>query len=160
MALEKTAALVRSLLMLVALTLLVVLCMDWRVASVSTPAVDVSAGSSGIAGWGLLAAVLLVVFIARELWLLGRKDEPGLQQVAISAALALGAAGFTWVGFVTGDASVDVAGVVAVQVEDVEPAAYAGLTLAIVLAVLAVVRYVAEARAHPTPPRTTAHPSV
>ena len=77
MALEKTAALVRSLLMLVALTLLVVLCMDWRVASVSTPAVEVSAGSSGIAGWGLLSAVLLVVFIARELLLLGRKDDAG-----------------------------------------------------------------------------------
>jgi len=160
MALEKTTALVRSLLMLVALALLVVLFLDWRVASVSTPAVEVSSGSSGIAGWGLLAAVLLVVFIARELWLLGRTDEAGLQQAAVSAALALGAAGLTWVGFVTGDAGVDVAGVVAVHVEDVQPAAYAGLTLSIVLAVLAIVRYVGEARAHPAPPRTTAHPSV
>lgn len=160
MAFEKTAALVRSLLMLVALALLVVLFLDWRVASVSTPAVEVSSGSPGIAGWGLLAAALLVVFIARELWLLGRTGEPGLQQVAVSAALALGAAGVTWFGFVTGDAGVDVAGGVAVQVEDVQPAAYAGLTLAIVLAVFAIVRYVAEARAHPAPPRTTAHPSV
>ncbi|MDF2748924.1 MAG: hypothetical protein K0T00_99 [Gaiellaceae bacterium] len=160
MALEKTAALLRQLLLLVALALLVVLFLDWRVASVSTPTVELSSGSSGIAGWGLLAAVLLVVFIARELWLLGRKDQPGLQQIAVSAALALGAAGFTWVGFVTGDASVDVAGVVAVHVEDVQPAAYAGLALAVVLAVLAIVRYVAEARAHPAPPRTTAHPSV
>jgi hypothetical protein len=44
------------------------------------------------------------------------------------------------------------------HVEDVQPAAYSGLSLAVVLAVLAIVRH--EARAQPAPPRSTAHPSV
>jgi hypothetical protein len=160
MSLDRLSAIVQPLIPLTALVLLVDLFLDWRVASVSTPTLELSSGTSGLAGWGIVAGVLLVATLLWEQRLLGRGFEPGLQEIAIATALALGAAGFTVVAFFTGEASVSVAGVVHVSVEEVQWAAYAGLALAGLLAVLAVVRYVDEAEAHATPRRTTAHGAV
>lgn len=153
---EKLFAVARPLVLLSAFVLFVDLFLDWRTVSVTTPAVTVKSGSSGLAGWGIVAGVLLLALIVWELRLLARGSEAPRDAV-ISTALALGAAGFAVISFFTGSASVDVSGVVGVSTEQLQWAAYLGLVLAGVLAAAALVRYAAEARSHPAAPRTTLH---
>jgi hypothetical protein len=156
---EKLSSWAGPVVLVAAVALFVDLFLDWRVASVTTPAVDVTAGDPGWARWGIVAGVLLIAVIVRELRLLARPAET-IQAIAVPTVLALAAAGFAAVAFFTGSANVEVGGVVAVSTEEIRWPAYVGLVLAAVIAAVAIVRYVAEARAHPAPPRTTAHGAV
>jgi hypothetical protein len=153
---EKLFAVARPLVLSAAFVLFVDLFLDWRAAFVTTPEVTVSAGRSGLAGWGIVAGVLLAALIVWELRLRVRGSEE-LRDAATATVLALGAAGFAVVSFFTGSANVDVGGVVVVNTEELEWAAYLGLALAGVLAVAALVRYAAEARLHPTASRHSLH---
>jgi hypothetical protein len=110
------------------------LLLEWREASVRTPGVAVDAGTSAWSGWGAVAGVLLVAFLVLEL--------PSRKPVA-AATLALLAGAFTFVEFFTGEAHVDVEGVVSVGTGDALWPAYLGLVLAVVLAAGAAVRLAA-----------------
>lgn len=153
---EKLLAVARPLVLLSAFALFVDLFLDWRKVSVTTPAVTVASGESGLAGWGIVAGVLLLALVVWELRLRARGSET-LRDAAISTGLALGAAGFAVISFFTGSASVDVSGVVGVSTEELQWAAYLGLVLAGVLAVAALARYAAESRSHSAAPRTSLH---
>jgi hypothetical protein len=157
---ERLPAVVRPVFGVLAGALFLDLFLDWRVASVSTPALDLRTGASGWAGWGAVAGILLLALIAWEVRLLLRDTDPVLPEVALSTALACGAAAFAVLGFFTGTARVDVGGVLAVDTGSATWAAYAGLVLGGLLAVAAVVRYVVEPGAHRARPRVTAHGSV
>jgi hypothetical protein len=110
----------RTTLLLLSVALLADLLLDWRRASIETPAVDLEAGASGINGWGALAAVLVVALLVARL----RDARPTTILV-----LAAGAAAFTIVEFFTGSATVET-GAVAVDTSTRLWPAYLGLALA------------------------------
>jgi hypothetical protein len=126
----------RDLLVLTALLLLVDLSLEWRELSVRGAGVAVDAGASAWGGWGGLAGVLLVAYVVLDV-AAGRPVE--------AAAAALAASGFVVLEFFTGAAEVDVAGVVSVSRDELWPA-YAGLGLAVALAVGAGVQLAARIR--------------
>ena len=113
----------RAATLVVALALLAVLLLDWRHASIETAAVNVEAGTSGVAGWGVVAAISLVALLVAGL----RQARP-----ATLLGLALVAAAFTVVAFFTGSTTVEAAGV-SVDTTTREWPAWAGLALAATL---------------------------
>jgi hypothetical protein len=134
---ERFAVLVRPLMLAAGLTLFAVLFLDWREASIETASVVVHAGTSGWAGWGIVAGALLVSYVVLEL----RTARP-----VLVPATALLAAAFTAVEFFTGSAEVSVAGVVAVDTQTRSWPAFVGLALAVLLAAGGVLRLLAAAR--------------
>lgn len=139
----------RSLVGLLAGALLVDLFLDWRRASVETPAVLVDAGSAAIGGWGALAAVALVVLLGAVL-----ADA----RAGMLAGLAATAAGFVVIEFFTGAAQVDVAGAVSVDTTQRLWPAYVGLVLAGGLVAVATFRLFEHQRV--TAPLTGARPGM
>jgi hypothetical protein len=130
--------------------LFVDLFLDWHRASVSvTGVVDLEAGSSGWAGWGALAGVLLIALL---LWEGSRLVGADLAQRAsaaiVSLMLALGATAFTAVEFFSGTADVQAGSLVAVGVHGRQWPAYAGLVLAALLVVAAVAQLGRPAERH------------
>jgi hypothetical protein len=118
----------RPVTLVIALALLVVLLLDWRHVSIETPAAHVEAGTSGISGWGIVAAISLVALLLAGL----RKARPTTLLI-----LALTAAAFVVVAFFTGSATVE-AGGISVDTSTREWPAWAGLTLGATLVVSAV----------------------
>lgn len=149
MKLSSLASNARPIAIVSALALFVVLFLDWREVSVTTPAVSVDAGTSAWAGWGAVAGVLLVAYLVAEL-------RFGPSQVV--PVLALLAAGFTVVEFFTGTASTDVAGVVSVDTGAELWPAYVGVALAIVLAAASAVRLFGATRRLAPPPTRVGTP--
>ena len=154
---ERLTSVVRPLFVNVAGALFLDLFLDWRVASVSTPALDLRTGASGWSGWGAVAGILLIALIV---WEVRRCCEHGSGTAGggVMSALTCGPAAFAVGGFFTGTARVD-AGVVAVDIGSATWAAHAGLTLAGLLVVAAVARHAVEAPRPATPPRASAHGS-
>jgi hypothetical protein len=113
--------------LVLALALLAVLLLDWRHASIQTPAAHVEAGTSGISGWGIVAALALVALLVAGL----RSARP-----STLLGLALAAAAFVVVAFFTGSATVEADGVF-VDTSTREWPAWAGLALAATLVVSA-----------------------
>jgi hypothetical protein len=135
---ERLDVLVRPLMLATGLALFAVLFLEWRDASIETATVDVHAGTSGWAGWGIVAGALLVTYVVLEL---------ATARPVLVPSTALLAAAFTGVAFFTGSAQVSVAGVVAVDTEARLWPAYVGLSLAVLLGAGGIVRLVAAARA-------------
>jgi hypothetical protein len=146
MTLSRLSALVRPALVVAAVALLADLLLDWREASIRTPAVAVDGGTWGLSGWGAVAAVLLLVYVIVE----ARSRRP----VAAPVLALLGGA-FAVVEFFTGDASVVVEGAASVDTDRLWPA-YLGLVLALAVVVGAAIRL---ADALQTPGLTRAHPT-
>jgi hypothetical protein len=115
----------RDLLVLTALLLLVDLSLDWRELSVRAAGVAVDSGASAWGGWGGLAGVLLIVYVVLDV-AAGRPAE--------ADAVGLAASVLVVVEFFTGAVEVETAGVVSVGTDELWPA-YAGVSLAVALAV-------------------------
>jgi hypothetical protein len=129
----------RLLVCLVSGALLADLFLDWRRLSVDTPAVSIDAGSAAVAGWGAVAAVALIALLSAELM----RPRPD-----ISVGLAFVAGSFVVVEFLTGSASVDVAGVLAVDTTERAWPAYVGLVLAGCLVTVDTLRLLKSRRTH------------
>jgi hypothetical protein len=134
-----------SIVALVASALLVGdLFLGWQRASVEVAGVvDVESTSMGWSGWGfsvgLLALLIMVVALAQ---LRGTRT---VERHALTAGvLALGLLAATLLAVFSGDATVDVAGVAAVEVDSTQWPAWAGLVLGVIASVAALVPVVAE----------------
>ncbi|MGZ8701393.1 MAG: hypothetical protein ACXWZY_03760 [Gaiellaceae bacterium] len=147
--LSRTTADSRSIVCLLAAALFFDLFFDWRRASVETPALHVDAGSAAIAGWGALAAVVVVAVLGAAL--LGGRP-------LLVSALAVVAAAFVVVEFFTGAAQVDVAGAVSVDTSQRLWPAYVGLVLSGCLVAATTPRLLHPPRA--TAPLTGARPGI
>ena len=138
------AASARTVAVVSALALFVVLFLDWREVSVRAPGVDVDAASSAWGGWGAVAGILLVAFLVSVL----------RGHVVPALVTGLVAAGLTVVEFFTGSVETDVTGVVSVDTSEELWPAYVGLGLAIVLgAACAVGLAAASGKLAPPPTR-------
>ena len=134
-----------SIVALVASALLVGdLFLDWQRVRVEVAGVaDVESTSMGWSGWGfsvgLLALLIVVVALAQ---LRGTRTLAG--HALTAGVLALGLLAATFLAVFSGDASVDVAGVVGVEVQSTLWPAWAGLVLGVIASVAALVPVVAE----------------
>jgi hypothetical protein len=137
----------RPIVLAAALVLLIDLFLHWRGAPVHTQWVNTSGGTSALSGFGGVAAVLLVGFLLVEL-VSGRRGRK------VAAAFAIAASSLTFVEFFTGSARVmKIGGVVASGAEQTLWPAYAGLALAVLLAVAALNRLFGKPAARlPLPP--------
>jgi hypothetical protein len=116
---------------------LVVLSLDWQVATVRVPGVvELRAGASGWSGAGLLAGLSAIVVVAAETARLrGRSVAP-----VFTAGAALVALGAMVVALLVGDADVVApVGGAAVEVDSTRWPAWAGLVLAAVAAAAALI---------------------
>ncbi len=120
--------------------------LDWRKLTVDLPALQLNTGSSGWAGWGVVAGVLLVALLAWESarWAGYRSADPD----AIPAIMSLGVLAFVIVRFFEDATNVSVGGVVNIGEASRQWPAYAGLVLAVVVAAAACVRLLPHARSH------------
>jgi hypothetical protein len=145
--LAKLTAHARPIVVIAALALLVDLCLTWRESPVKTQWLDEAGGASALAGWGAVAAGLLVLFLIAQV-------ATSRRARVISGALAVAAAAVTFGEFFTGSANpVSSIGVVTLSTEAVLWPAYLGLVLAVVLVVAAVSRVVQPPEARfPLPP--------
>lgn len=126
---------------LVATLLFVDLFLGWHHVSVSIAGnlVDVDSDSSGWAGWGAIAGVLLIVLLVWEgLRLTGAAFVRRVSAGLVTLGLSVGAAGFALVEFLTGTVDVNGGGVVLVGVHGRQWPAYVGLVLAGLLLVAAI----------------------
>jgi hypothetical protein len=126
-----------------AVLLFVDLCLDWHRALVSVggSALHMHGDTSALAGWGVLAAIAIVGLIVWEAFRVAGAapaDRQGSEM--LSAALAFSAFVFTVIEFFSGSARVDVAGMANVSAGDRLWPAYAGLGLAALLALAAIVQ--------------------
>jgi hypothetical protein len=111
---------------------LAVLALDWQRTTVKvTGAVDVEAASSGFAGWGWIAAVFAALVLGIAVRDLGRERRTAAAHPLAVGALALGLIVTATFAALSGDAQVDVAGVVAVDATETLWPAWVGLGLAI-----------------------------
>ena len=137
----------RPIVLGTALLLLVDLFFHWREAPVHTRWLDVSGGTSALAGWGAAVVPFLFAFLLVEL-MTARRGR------AVAAGLAIAAASLTFVEFFTGSASgTKIEGVVVAATEQTLWPAYAGLALAVLLVLAAVNRLLAPPETRlPLPP--------
>jgi hypothetical protein len=133
----------RSLAAAAAALFVVTLFFDWTHVTVSTPAVHISGGSSGWSGIGVAAGVVALVLLLYELRRLDSKADEG----PLVVFLALGLLGFTLARFHDA-ATVNVTGVVGVDVGGRTWMAWVGLILATVAAGAAVAPFVDRLRSH------------
>lgn len=147
--LAKLTAFSRPIVILAALALLVDLALTWRDAPVKTQYLSEDGGASGLQGWGVLAAALLIAYLVAELLV------PRLRKVLLGIALAASAA--TVLEFFTGSAGiVERDGVALAATESTLWPAYLGLVLAAILAVAAFRRLLEpREQPHPMPPLRT-----
>jgi hypothetical protein len=138
MTLFRVAEGARAVLVVTAFALFADLFLEWRDVSVRTSGVAVDAGTSAWSGWGALAGVLLIAFLVLEL---------ARRRPVTAGVLALLASAFTIVEFFTGEADVDVTGVVSVSTDERLWPAYLGVALAVVLASGAAIRLAAHIQA-------------
>ncbi len=154
MNLSKLSQLARPLIVGAALALLGDLFLDWHRASVQVPGIDVTAGAAGFGGWGIAAAILIIVLAVWEV--LG----DGMRRAFGAFVLATVTLAFTIAEFASGKAHVNVANVVGVSVDDRLWPAYVGLTLAASVVVGSVIQLAAGLRADVAAPRGAAHGTV
>ena len=122
-----------------AVLLFVDLCLDWHRATVSIAgALDVHGETSALAGWGLLAAVVVGGLIVWEVLRTSGRGPARQGAEGLSAALALCAFAFTAIEFFSGSATVDAGGVVDINADVLLWPAYAGLALGAMLALAGV----------------------
>jgi hypothetical protein len=134
--LAKLTAHARPIVAIAAFALLVDLALTWREAPVKTQWLDSAGGASALSGWGALAGVLLLMCLIAQ-FATSRRAR------VVTGALAVGAAGLTFVEFFTGSANpASSIGVVTASTETVLWPAYLGLVLAVVLVAAAVSRIV------------------
>jgi hypothetical protein len=129
-----------------ALLFLVILFFDWHRTTVKAlVGPDLAAGSSGWSGWGLLAGVCAIALLGLEVdRMLRNRSHEG--QALVDLALAIGVALATVAAVFTGDASVS-AGAVGVEVASTLWPAWAGLVLASIIVVAALISAFPEADA-------------
>jgi hypothetical protein len=129
-----------------AVLFLIALSLDWHRTTVEVLGEgDAEAASSGWSGWGLLAGFCALAIVGLELdRQLRKRSHEG--QALVDLGLALGAALATVTAVFTGDASVS-AGAVGVEVGSTLWPAWAGLVLAALMVVAALVPTLPEAKA-------------
>ena len=120
------------------LALLVVLFLDWHRTTVDIAGVThVEASTSGWNGWGLLAGVAAIVLVVLNVRRMRRGQEPDATFGIADLLLGVVILSATVAGVFSGDADVQVAGVIGVESGTILWAAWLGLALAVVTAVSA-----------------------
>jgi hypothetical protein len=136
MRLSRVARSARVLVIVAGVALLADLFLDWFRTSISAVVVTLSSGSSGLHGWGIAAALLVIGLVA---WEAGAPES--VRKPWASLVLATGVLVSTIALFTTGSATIN-AGVVSVSANDTLWPAYVGLVLAVLVAAGAVVEAV------------------
>ena len=125
----------RPVIAVAATLFLVALFLGWQRVAVSMPALDVRSTASGWGGWGALAGLCALGLLT--LAIVGRSSPA-------TVALGLGALVFTALEVLAGHANVDAgASMMRVHVDTTLWPAWVGLALAGVMAVAAVIPYLA-----------------
>jgi hypothetical protein len=140
---DSTLRTARTLAAGAAALFVVTLFFDWTHVTVSTPGVQISGGSSGWSGIGVAAGILAVVLLVYEL----RRLESNADEGTLVVLLGLGLIGCAAARFHDA-ATVNITGVVGVDVGGRTWIAWVGLILAAVAAGAAVAPFVDRLRSH------------